>query len=95
MVGLNFHKTARDLAVAWIACDQWGDPACSVAYQEFFLAEDGRCPEELADRLLMGRTDLLLVRAYAARLVGQTRRAYSFDLMPARQTWPQTQEDGA
>lgn len=69
----NLHETARELALAWIAADQWGDPNCSDAYEKFFL-DEAKCPEELADALIIKRADLIVVRAYASRLVGQTRR---------------------
>lgn len=69
----NLHETARELALAWIAADQWGDPTVPESYEKFFLDET-KCSEELADALIIKRADLIVVWAYASRLVGQTRR---------------------
>lgn len=86
----NLAQTARNLALEWFASDHWGDPVCSDAYRSFLL-DNSSCSEALADALMYDhRSEIQIIRAYAARLVGQMRRAYSFDLMPARQTWPQT-----
>lgn len=91
----NLAQTARNLALEWFASDHWGDPVCSDAYRSFLL-DKSSCSEALADALMYDhRSDIQIIRAYAARQIGQMRRAYSFDIMPVRQTWPQTQEDGA
>ena len=85
---------ARDLALAWWVSDHWGDPNCSDAYRSFLL-DDKACPVRLAESLVYDhRSEIQVIRAYASRLLGQMRRAYSFDVMPARQMWP-VEEDGA
>lgn len=90
----NISDTARDLALAWVAAGHWGDPNCNDAYEAFFLS-GADCPDSLADALVTNRSDIIIIRAYAARMIGQHRRALSFEPMPAKNRWPQTEEDGA
>ena len=84
---------ARDLAFAWWVSDHWGDPTCSEAYEQLFYLKNA-CSDSLADALVVNRSEIQVIRAYASRLLGQMRRAYNFDIMPAKQTWP-VEEDGA
>lgn len=90
----NLVETARELALAWIAADQWGEPTVTESYTDFFYNK-AKCSDELADMLIGGRTDLIIVRTLASKQVAQCRRALAFDPMPAKNRWPQTEEDGA
>jgi hypothetical protein len=90
---MTTYETARELALAWIATGNWGDPNCSDAFAEFYTRAE--FSDELADALVTNRSDVIIIRAYAARLVGQFRRALAFDPMPAQTVWPVVEEDGA
>ena len=82
----NIVDTARELALAWIAADQWGEPTVSESYQQFFL-DESKCPISLAESLLMNRSDLIIVRALASKQVAATRRLVAMADV--------TEEDGA
>lgn len=90
---MGVAEAARELAKAWVAQDHWGDPNCSDAFADFYTRAE--FSDELADALVTNRSDIIIIRAYAARIVGQFRKALSFDVMPARNAWPVTEEDGA